>query len=139
MTAFFVGLGLEVEGRTFVEGQFVDTVIGIPGSRSHIVMLRPPEGGAGLELSSFAQPDHEPGSPTGVEDPVLCCDPGQFHERSGGAQPEGVEVLDRREGAATSRSWRMRGSVRHACSPRLASRPPCGILSRWRRPSVVLE
>jgi catechol 2,3-dioxygenase-like lactoylglutathione lyase family enzyme len=41
-TAFFVGLGLEVEGRTFVEGEFVDTVIGIPGSRSHIVVLRPP-------------------------------------------------------------------------------------------------
>ena len=42
VTAFFVGLGLEVEGRTFVEGDFVDTVIGIPGSRSHVVMLRPP-------------------------------------------------------------------------------------------------
>ena len=58
MTAFFVGLGLEVEGRTFVEGEFVDTVIGIPGSRSHIVMLRPPDGGTRLELSSFVRPDH---------------------------------------------------------------------------------
>jgi catechol 2,3-dioxygenase-like lactoylglutathione lyase family enzyme len=66
VTAFFVGLGLEVEGRTFVEGDFVDTVIGIPGSRSHIVMLRPPGGGTGLELSSFVQPDHEPGSPAGM-------------------------------------------------------------------------
>jgi catechol 2,3-dioxygenase-like lactoylglutathione lyase family enzyme len=65
-TAFFVGLGLEVEGRTFVEGEFVDTVTGIPGSRSHIVMLRLPEGGTGLELSSFVQPDHEPGSPTAM-------------------------------------------------------------------------
>jgi catechol 2,3-dioxygenase-like lactoylglutathione lyase family enzyme len=62
-TAFFVGLGLEVEGRTFVEGEFVDTVTGIPGVRSHIVMLRPPDGGPGLELSSFVRPDHEPGSP----------------------------------------------------------------------------
>ncbi len=35
VTAFFVGLGLEVEGRTFVDGEFVDTVIGIPASRSH--------------------------------------------------------------------------------------------------------
>jgi len=60
-TAFFVGLGLEVEGRMFMEGEFVDTVIGIPGSRSEIVMLRPPDGGAGLELSSFVRPDHEPG------------------------------------------------------------------------------
>jgi catechol 2,3-dioxygenase-like lactoylglutathione lyase family enzyme len=66
VTAFFVGLGLEVEGQTFVEGEFVDTVIGIPGSRSHIVMLRPPGGGAGLELSSFVWPDHEPGSPTAM-------------------------------------------------------------------------
>ena len=31
-TAFFVGLGLEVEGRMFMEGEFVDTVIGIPNS-----------------------------------------------------------------------------------------------------------
>src|SRR5205807_6666914 len=66
VTAFFVGLGLEVEGRTFVEGEFVDTVIGIPGSRSHIVMLRPPGGGPGLELSSFVCPQHEPGSPTAM-------------------------------------------------------------------------
>ena len=63
VTAFFVGLGLEVEGRMFIEGEFVDTVIGIPGSRSEIVMLRPPDGGTRLELSSFARPDHLPGSP----------------------------------------------------------------------------
>ncbi len=66
VTAFFVELGLEIEGRAFMEGEFVDTVIGIPDSRSHIVMLRPPEGGTGLELSSFVQPDHEPGSPTAM-------------------------------------------------------------------------
>jgi catechol 2,3-dioxygenase-like lactoylglutathione lyase family enzyme len=65
-TEFFVGLGLEEEGRTFVEGEFVDTVTGIPGTRSQIVMLRPPDGGPGLELSSFVQPDHEPGSPTAM-------------------------------------------------------------------------
>ncbi len=62
-TAFFVGLGLEVEGRAFVEGEFVDTVTGIPGTRSHIVVLRAPGGGPGVELSSFVSPDHEPGSP----------------------------------------------------------------------------
>ena len=63
VTAFFVGLGLEVEGRMFMEGEFVDTVIGIPNSWSEIVMLRPPDGGTGLEVSSFIRPDHEPGSP----------------------------------------------------------------------------
>src|SRR5436309_16064237 len=63
VTAFFVGLGLEVEGRMFMEGEFVDTVIGIPNSRSEIVTLRPPDGGPGLELSSFIRPNHGPGSP----------------------------------------------------------------------------
>ena len=68
VTAFFVGLGLEVEGtRMFVEGEFLDTVIGIPDSRTEIVMLRPPpDGGTRLELSSFVRPDHEPGSPAAM-------------------------------------------------------------------------
>jgi catechol 2,3-dioxygenase-like lactoylglutathione lyase family enzyme len=66
VTAFFVGLGLEVEGRAFVEGEFLDTVSGIPDSRTEIVMLRPPDGGTRLELSSFVRPDHEPGSPTAM-------------------------------------------------------------------------
>ena len=66
VTAFFAGLGLEVEGRTFVEGEFLDTVCGIPDSRTEIVMLRLPGGGTGIELSSFVRPDHEPGSPTAM-------------------------------------------------------------------------
>jgi hypothetical protein len=40
VTALFVALGLEVENRMFVEGEFLDTVIGIPDSRTEIVMLR---------------------------------------------------------------------------------------------------
>src|SRR5580693_4687870 len=66
VTAFFVGLGLEVEGRTFVEGEFVDTVTGIPDSRCEIVMLRPPDEGARLELASFVRPAHQPGSPAAM-------------------------------------------------------------------------
>lgn len=62
VTSFFVGLGLEVEGRTFVEGEFLDTVCGIPDSRTEIVMLRSPGGGTAVELSSFVRPDHLPGS-----------------------------------------------------------------------------
>lgn len=60
--AFFEALGLEVEGRMFLEGEFVDKVIGIPDSRSEIVVLRAPDGGAGVELSCFVRPDHEPGA-----------------------------------------------------------------------------
>ena len=67
VTAFFVGLGLEVEGtRMFVHGEFLDTVIGIPDSRTEIVMLRPPDGGTRLELSSFVRPDSKPGSPAAM-------------------------------------------------------------------------
>jgi catechol 2,3-dioxygenase-like lactoylglutathione lyase family enzyme len=65
-TEFFVGLGLEVEGRMFIEGEFLDTVCGIPDSRTEIVMLTLPDGGTKLELSSFVRPDHEPGSPTAM-------------------------------------------------------------------------
>ncbi|WP_284975724.1 VOC family protein [Arthrobacter sp. efr-133-TYG-104] len=60
---FFTTLGLEVEGRMFMEGEFVDTVIGFPGSRSEIATLRAPDGGTALELSSFTYPPHGPGSP----------------------------------------------------------------------------
>ncbi|MEQ4520247.1 VOC family protein [Pseudarthrobacter sp. B907] len=66
VTAFFVGLGLEVEGRTFVEGDFIDTVIAIPNSRTEIVMLRTPDGGTGVELSSFVRPEPVPGSPSAM-------------------------------------------------------------------------
>jgi catechol 2,3-dioxygenase-like lactoylglutathione lyase family enzyme len=63
---FFVMLGLEVEGRTFIEGEFLDTVIGIPGSRTEIAMLRSPDGGTAIELSSFVRPPHLPGSPAAM-------------------------------------------------------------------------
>jgi catechol 2,3-dioxygenase-like lactoylglutathione lyase family enzyme len=66
VSAFFVELGCEVEGRTFLEGEFLDTVIGMPDSRTEMVMLRPPDGGAGLELASFIRPEHEPGSPAAM-------------------------------------------------------------------------
>ncbi|GHG55194.1 glyoxalase [Sinomonas cellulolyticus] len=63
-TAFFVGLGFEIEGGPSpIEGAFIDTVTGIPDARSEILMLRPPDGGTCLELSSFAHPDHTPGNP----------------------------------------------------------------------------
>ena len=73
VTAFFVALGFEIEGRMSMEGEFVDTVIGIPNSRSEIVMLRLPDGGTGLELSSFIEPNHEPGSPNAMSNELGLC------------------------------------------------------------------
>ena len=65
VTAFFVALGLEVEGRAFVEGEFLETVCGIPGSRTEIVMLKSPDG-VRLELARFVRPDSVPGSPAAM-------------------------------------------------------------------------
>ena len=68
--AFFVGLGLELEGTGSVEGEFVETVCGIPGARCEIAMLKPPDGGSKLELASFTTPDHVPGSPNAMANEI---------------------------------------------------------------------
>ncbi|WP_188827085.1 VOC family protein [Nocardia camponoti] len=61
--AFFEKLGLEPTGpRVTIEGEFIDTVTGIPNARSEIVMLAAPGGETTVELSSFHHPDHTPGS-----------------------------------------------------------------------------
>lgn len=67
---FFERLGLEVEGTGTVEGEFVETVCGLPGAVCRIAMLRPPDGGSRLELSSFVTPDHLPGSPEAMANEV---------------------------------------------------------------------
>ena len=54
--AFFVEIGMEVEGRGPVEGPWVDSVIGIEGSRQEIAMLRTPDGQGKVELASFDSP-----------------------------------------------------------------------------------
>ena len=55
-TAFFVELGLELEGEATVEGQWVDRVVGLDGFRSDIAMLRTPDGHGRLELTKFHTP-----------------------------------------------------------------------------------
>ena len=60
---FFTGLGLELEARMFVEGEFLDIVIGMTDARTEIAMLRPPGGGTSLELSTFVRPDHQRDDP----------------------------------------------------------------------------
>jgi len=55
-TAFFVELGLELEGEATVEGQWVDRVVGLEGVRSDIAMMRTPDGHGRLELAKFHTP-----------------------------------------------------------------------------------
>jgi len=54
--AFFVELGLELEGETTVEGQGVDRIVALDGVRTDIAMLRTPDGHNRLELTKFQTP-----------------------------------------------------------------------------------
>jgi catechol 2,3-dioxygenase-like lactoylglutathione lyase family enzyme len=56
-TAFFVELGMELEGEAPIEGQEVDRLNGLDGVRVDIAMLRTPDGSGRLELTRFHSPE----------------------------------------------------------------------------------
>ncbi|MDH2443505.1 VOC family protein [Amnibacterium sp. CER49] len=68
VTAFFVDLGFEVDGRMPLEGEFLDTVVGIPGARTELAVLRLPGGGTALELTRFLEPGPTPAPPPAGHD-----------------------------------------------------------------------
>lgn len=54
--AFFVELGLELQGEAPVEGDWVDRVVGLEGVRAQIAILQTPDGHGRLELTRFHTP-----------------------------------------------------------------------------------
>ncbi|GGJ52055.1 hypothetical protein GCM10010121_073700 [Streptomyces brasiliensis] len=54
--AFFVELGMELEGRAEVEGLFADQCTGLDGVRCDIAMVRTPDGHSRLELAKYRSP-----------------------------------------------------------------------------------
>ncbi|MCK2218464.1 VOC family protein [Actinomadura sp. ATCC 31491] len=54
--AFFVELGLKLEGRSPIEGRWAERVIGLDGVRQEVAMLRVPGGDGGIELTKFHTP-----------------------------------------------------------------------------------
>jgi catechol 2,3-dioxygenase-like lactoylglutathione lyase family enzyme len=54
--AFFTELGMELEGRAAVGGDWVDRVVGLQGTQSEIAMMRTPTGHGKLELTRFRHP-----------------------------------------------------------------------------------
>ena len=54
--AFFVELGLELDGRMTVEGEWSDRVVGLQGQRVDVAMMRTPDGHSKLELMSYQRP-----------------------------------------------------------------------------------
>jgi catechol 2,3-dioxygenase-like lactoylglutathione lyase family enzyme len=54
--AFFVELGMELEGETTVEGAWVDRIVGLENVRSEIATMRTPDGSGRIELDKFHTP-----------------------------------------------------------------------------------
>jgi catechol 2,3-dioxygenase-like lactoylglutathione lyase family enzyme len=54
--AFFVELGMELEGKAPIEGPWVDRVNALDGVRVDIAMMRTPDGHGRLELTKFHLP-----------------------------------------------------------------------------------
>lgn len=57
MKAFFVELGMELEGEATVEGPSVDQLIGLQNVRATLAMMRTPDGHGRIELDKFHTPD----------------------------------------------------------------------------------
>jgi catechol 2,3-dioxygenase-like lactoylglutathione lyase family enzyme len=71
--AFFVELGMELEGETQVEGPWVDRVVGLNDVRADIAMMRTPDGHGRVELTKFhtppavrAEPENAPANALGI-------------------------------------------------------------------------
>ncbi|WP_372517870.1 VOC family protein [Solirubrobacter phytolaccae] len=71
--AFFIELGMVLEGETTVEGPWAGKVIGLEDVRADIAMLRTPDGHGRVELSQFhtpkavkSEPEHAPSNTLGL-------------------------------------------------------------------------
>ena len=54
---FFTDLGLTLEGRTFVEGEWAGRVTGLGNQRVEVAMMVTPDGHSRLEISRFLDPE----------------------------------------------------------------------------------
>lgn len=55
--AFYTELGMELEGRQLIEGEFADQSVGLDGIRSEIAMMRVPGGNGRLEITTYHRPE----------------------------------------------------------------------------------
>ncbi len=54
--SFFAEVGLELEGRVMIEGEWAGRVTGLGDQRVEIAMMRTPDGHSRIELSRFLAP-----------------------------------------------------------------------------------
>jgi catechol 2,3-dioxygenase-like lactoylglutathione lyase family enzyme len=79
--AFFVELGMELEGRAPIEGRSVDRLNALDGVRADIAMVRTPDGHGRLELTKFhtptavsAEPENAPPNTLGLRSVMFAVD-----------------------------------------------------------------
>ncbi len=72
--AFFVELGLVLQGEMSVDGDWVDRVVGLEGVRVDTAMMETPDGDGRLELVRFNAPRHQ-----GENEPAPANAPGLRH------------------------------------------------------------
>ncbi|RAY15203.1 VOC family protein [Actinomadura craniellae] len=61
--AFFIELGLELEGRALVEGPWAARLVGLDDQRVDIAMMRTPDGHGRIELAKYHTPKPISGVP----------------------------------------------------------------------------
>src|SRR5579884_230176 len=95
--AFFTELGLELEGRAPIEGDWADGVTGLRDMRVEVAMMRTPDGHGRLELSRFLVPtvvaDHRtaPVNSLGYLRAMFAVD--DIDETLAGLRDHGVELV----------------------------------------------
>jgi catechol 2,3-dioxygenase-like lactoylglutathione lyase family enzyme len=96
--AFFIELGLELEGETPAEGLWVDRIIGVSGARSDIAMMRTPDGHGRLELTKFrnppavrAEPEDAPANALGIRRIMFAVD--DIDDTVARLRPHGAELV----------------------------------------------
>ncbi|MGH7203742.1 MAG: VOC family protein [Candidatus Levyibacteriota bacterium] len=64
--AFFIELGFTIVGESSMEGEFLDSVIGLKNAKTEFVMLQAPDGQLSLEVIKY----HQPVDPEGTHAPA---------------------------------------------------------------------
>ena len=96
--AFFVELGMELEGKAPIEGPGVDRVNGLDGVRVDIAMMRTPDGHGRLELTKFhsptavtAEPENALGNTLGLRSIMFAVD--DIEAAIAGLRTHGAELI----------------------------------------------
>jgi catechol 2,3-dioxygenase-like lactoylglutathione lyase family enzyme len=97
--AFFAELGMELEGETTVEGDWVGRVIGLDEVRADITMMRTPDGHGRVELTRFhmppavrAEPENAPANALGIRRIMFAVD--DIDDVVARLRSHGAELLD---------------------------------------------